>query len=318
MSKVSIIVPCYNVGKYIEKCLDSLISQTFKDLDILCINDGSQDNTLAILKKYAKKDKRVKVFNQDNMGIGAARNRGLQEVRSEYLMFCDADDWYDPKMCDTMYKTIVKEDVDFVVCKTREHFESDDLMRRAKNFHDWLNAKMLGRVVLDYASKSEIPQTLWDKIFKVEHIRKYDIKFPHLSGPEDIGFFFSYLSVSKIGYFINFTLYNHLTREDSIQGEIAKHSLAKSPANHLAAISHVIDFLSEWKILADNLWVYEFLQKYIRLFLSYFETEEDKVNFLRDVHILLLRVFPQNSILQVCLTGNYQRIIDFSNEKYAK
>ena len=90
--KVSIIVPIFNVDKYLEACLDSLICQTLKDIEIICVNDGSTDNSLEILNQYQGKEKRLKIFSQENKGVSAARNLGLQIAKGDYILFVDADD----------------------------------------------------------------------------------------------------------------------------------------------------------------------------------------------------------------------------------
>lgn len=94
--KVSIIVPVYNVENYLRKCLDSLINQTLKNIEIICINDGSTDNSLSILEEYASKDERIIVINQENAGVSSARNRGLEIATGEYIAFVDADDSVTP------------------------------------------------------------------------------------------------------------------------------------------------------------------------------------------------------------------------------
>lgn len=91
--KVSIIVPVYNVEKYLAKCLDSLVNQTLKDIEIICINDGSTDNSLEILNTYAQKDSRITIIDKKNEGVSAARNTGLNISKGEYIMFVDSDDY---------------------------------------------------------------------------------------------------------------------------------------------------------------------------------------------------------------------------------
>ena len=95
MVKISIIVPVYNVEKYLPECLESLIHQTLKDIEIICINDGSTDNSLSILKDYAKKDSRIRIINKENWGISAARNSGINTAMGDFLSFIDSDDWID-------------------------------------------------------------------------------------------------------------------------------------------------------------------------------------------------------------------------------
>ena len=94
MPKVSVIIPVYNVEKYLRECLDSVINQTLKDIEIICIDDGSTDSSLSILKEYAKKDKRIKIIKQKNLGAGAARNKGIKIAKGEFVIFLDSDDYY--------------------------------------------------------------------------------------------------------------------------------------------------------------------------------------------------------------------------------
>ena len=95
MPKISVIVPVYKVEKFLPKCLESLINQTLKDIEIICINDGSPDNSLKILEEYAKKDSRIKIINQKNAGPSVARNNGMSAASGEYIGFVDSDDWID-------------------------------------------------------------------------------------------------------------------------------------------------------------------------------------------------------------------------------
>ncbi len=94
--KFSIIIPVYNVEEYLAECIDSILSQDYNNIQILCINDGSTDNSLKLLEKYAKKDRRIKIFSQKNQGQGIARNVGIKNATGDYIMFIDPDDWILP------------------------------------------------------------------------------------------------------------------------------------------------------------------------------------------------------------------------------
>lgn len=109
MSKISVIVPVYNVEKYLKKSLQSLIKQSFNDIEIICINDGSTDNSLKILNDFANSDSRIKIISQENLGVSAARNRGIAEAKSEYIMFLDSDDYYTTDACQIAYEQITKQ-----------------------------------------------------------------------------------------------------------------------------------------------------------------------------------------------------------------
>ena len=114
--KVSIIIPVYNVEKYLEKCLTSVVNQTLKDIEIICINDGSTDNSADILQKFGENDSRIKIIHQKNQKQGAARNRGLDIAQGEFIAFADADDWIDEDYLEKMYNACIENEVNAAVC----------------------------------------------------------------------------------------------------------------------------------------------------------------------------------------------------------
>lgn len=127
MIKVSVIVPAYNVSKYVAKCLDSLVNQTLKDIEIIVINDCSKDNTKEILTKYQKKYNNIKVIhNKTNKGIGYNRNIGIKKATGKYISFIDSDDYVDITMYEKMYKKAEKEKLDLVICKFHKMLEKND------------------------------------------------------------------------------------------------------------------------------------------------------------------------------------------------
>lgn len=119
---ISIIIPVYNVEKYLRQCLESLINQTYKEIEIICVNDESPDNSLEILNEYAKSDERIVIVNKKNEGVSAARNAGLKVAKGEYIMFVDSDDWVDLQMCEMMYEAAKKENADSVMCSYVKEF----------------------------------------------------------------------------------------------------------------------------------------------------------------------------------------------------
>ena len=114
--KVSIIIPVYNVEKYLRQCLDSIVNQTLKEIEVICINDGSTDNSPIILEEYEKKDPRIRVITQENMGSGVARNRAIQQAKGKYIGFMDSDDWADPTMFEKLYENAELNNSDIVMC----------------------------------------------------------------------------------------------------------------------------------------------------------------------------------------------------------
>ncbi len=117
MEKISIIVPIYNVEKYLSRCIESLLNQTYRNLEIILVDDGSIDLSTEIMKEYCKKDERVKVFFQaGNMGVSAARNRGLDEATGEWIAFCDSDDWYLEDFAEKMIMCAKEKEADYIIC----------------------------------------------------------------------------------------------------------------------------------------------------------------------------------------------------------
>lgn len=125
MAKVSIIVPIYNVESYLSKCLDSLINQTYKDIEIICVNDGSKDNSLSVAERYKEKDSRVKVYTKENGGLSDARNFGIEKAQGEYLCFVDSDDYIDKELLELSYN-MGKENNSDIVCFDMYYVWSND------------------------------------------------------------------------------------------------------------------------------------------------------------------------------------------------
>ncbi|MDD2413500.1 MAG: glycosyltransferase [Bacteroidales bacterium] len=120
--KISIIIPVYNIEKYIAACLDSLINQTLKDIEIICVNDGSTDHSLEILNEYAENDERLIIKDQINQGVSAARNFGLRVASGEFIMFVDSDDWVDKRISEELYNSAKGENADCVMCSYVKEF----------------------------------------------------------------------------------------------------------------------------------------------------------------------------------------------------
>ena len=116
LDKISVIVPVFNAEEYLQKCLDSLVNQTYKNIEILCINDGSTDDSKSILERYAKEYNNITAINQKNKGVSAARNMGLEKATGDWIMFVDADDWVEINICEILLQKAQKEHVQIVMC----------------------------------------------------------------------------------------------------------------------------------------------------------------------------------------------------------
>lgn len=221
---ISVVIPVYNVEKYLAKCLDSLLSQTFQKFEAICVDDGSTDDSLQILQQYAAKDSRIKVFSQKNGGAAKARNFALSKASGTYLMFCDSDDWYEPDMCAEMYHNMIQNDVDMVCCNPYIIDEQQDILR--DDSLDSYENKFSGICELSYPVVTRTSVTLWNKILKKSLVDQYGIRFPETSCYEDDGFYFQYASIAKNILFTDKRLYNYLRRENSLMGQASKRDMA--------------------------------------------------------------------------------------------
>ena len=191
--KISIIVPIYNVEEYLRRCLDSLLTQSLTDIEVIAINDGSPDSSLQILKDYALKDNRLKIIDQSNSGVSSARNAGIEAATGEYIGFVDPDDWIDKEMYKIMYQTAVTEQADIVMCSYIREFGSHS---KEKEFHlpekvcyydDEVKTNIMRRLVGPLNDEVGNPEmldawgTVWSKLYKVDLIKENGIKFTDLS-----------------------------------------------------------------------------------------------------------------------------------------
>ncbi len=228
MSIVSVIVPVYNAQKTLEKCLDALINQTYKDFEVICVDDGSQDSSFEILKQYAGKDSRFKVYTQENHGPAFTRHYAIsQSNNSKYLMFCDADDWYEPDMIKEMVETIEKENVDIVMCDSNIINLSNNNMTDKAYEHYNNNLKLKGRIDFDFNKNAieYINLTLWNKIFRKDIIEKNNIEYPTKYEHDDSIFFYKYILCCHTYYGLDKCLYNYIAGSaSSIMGKLLNYT----------------------------------------------------------------------------------------------
>lgn len=216
-SKVSVIVPVYNVEEYLGACLDCLINQTLQEIEIICVNDGSNDGSLDILEEYERKDSRIIVINQENGGLSAARDTGLEKVTSPYVMFCDPDDTYDLKMCEKMVKAIEDSGADLAICGINMVYEAHEEMKESDKYYYRLLFD--GKKLINDKIILETNGSACNKIYKMSIIREFGIVFPKGLNSEDHCFYCEYMSVSRTIYFLNQRLYNYVRREKSIMSD---------------------------------------------------------------------------------------------------
>lgn len=216
MPKVSIIIPTYNVENYLKECLDSVINQTLKDIEIICIDDGSTDSSGTILDEYAKLDNRIKVIHKENGGYGKAMNIGIDNATGEYLGIVEPDDYIKSNMYEDLYNIAKENNVDFVKADFYRFKGSND---NIELFYNKLSTddKYYNKVI--NVNKEITPyyfiMNTWCGIYNINFLNKYNIRHNESPGAsfQDNGFWFQTFVYSERGYFVNKPYY--MNRRDN-------------------------------------------------------------------------------------------------------
>lgn len=200
MPKISVIIPVFNVEEYLSNCLDSILNQSFKDIEIICVNDGSSDNSLQILNQYAANDSRVIVVNKDNEGSGVARNVGLSIAKGEYVFFVDGDDWLEKNIFEPMLEKAVSDKTDILIFGGLSYY--GETGKCGGYSCDKLPKKYLNRVFSANDVKKDIfkfPSTAWTKLYRREFLTDNYIKFQNIkAGQDQLPFFHSMITAERI------------------------------------------------------------------------------------------------------------------------
>ncbi len=214
MTKLSIIIPVYNVEKYLPKCLESLTNQTLKDIEIICVNDGSMDNSLAILKEFASRDSRIKIIDNQHQGVAKTRNTGIEQATGEYIGFVDSDDYIDINFFEKLYNSATKSNSDIAIASILKH----------KNFFNIYNAKYTKEeTAITIQDKIKLCEDkkhfffyAWNKIYHSGFIKENNIKFSEGQIYEDVMFAIKALYYSNKIISVYGTKYHYIEHENSL------------------------------------------------------------------------------------------------------
>ncbi|MDR3001293.1 MAG: glycosyltransferase family 2 protein [Fibromonadaceae bacterium] len=233
--KISVIVPVYNVEPYLRRCLDSLINQTLKDIEIICINDGSPDNSLAIIKRYAKRDERVKIIDlKENRGVSVARNSGMKIAKGEYIGFCDPDDYVDLDFYEKLYKLAKNKNADIAkgnVKITEINADTEFVMSINEQIR-----KHKGYFVWQY----------WTAIYRNKMLKKHRIKFPvGLITCQDMCFLVHAVIATQDVYLVNNVYYHYARRNNSSDSVIYSSEKMSSFFNCISLILNRLNKVAE-------------------------------------------------------------------------
>lgn len=208
---ISVIIPVYNVDKYLSECLDSVINQSYKDLQIIVVDDGSTDSCGRICDEYALKDSRITVVHQDNQGAGAAKNTGLRLAKGEYLAFVDSDDYLEPDAFEYMFKLLIQKNADIVQCSYRDLYvdNSVDKIKNSSDIGGYTAEEYLTRYTTDWTCG-----LLWDKLYRKNLFNGIYFEEGHVIDDE----FFTYQGVMNAKKIVidSKIVYNYRKRKSSV------------------------------------------------------------------------------------------------------
>ena len=220
---ITIMIPAYNAEKYIGRCLESLKNQTYQDIEIVIVNDGSKDQTQSICEEYVCKDSRFRLLNQKNGGEGAARNTGIREAKGQFLCFVDADDYVDADFIENMYQMHMEHEADLVICGFTELKDSDIINQTSGPVEIMNQEDAMEKLLREDSFKGYV----WNKMFNMQIVRDNQMQFDgSLAVWTDVLFVFQYMLHIKKAVFNPRPTYNYIYVENS----------ASHLANHLLGV----------------------------------------------------------------------------------
>lgn len=275
---LSVIVAAYNVEKYICKCLESLLSQSYEDCEILVINDGSTDNTEKIVKDYEKKNKKIKLLSKTNGGLSDTRNYGISHSTGEYVTFVDGDDYVDKEIYNEMLNKMIIENSDMCVCNFKKVYSNKIKIPK-------LNYSLFkGELVQNFLLKhDEIFSISCNKIYKKEIMIKNNIFFINKAFFDDLGFNSKYILYTKKISIVNKAFYNYVQREGSItKSKVYNPYIERAILdlkNNLKLFYKEHNFYEKYKLSLEGIYIRMEIYKinYILKFNSYNEEDINKI-----------------------------------------
>jgi len=272
--KVSVIVPVYNTAPYLRQCLDSIVNQTLKDIEIILVDDCSTDESLTILKEYEAADRRIKVLSQENKGAGAARNTGLHIAKGKYLLFLDSDDYFESAMLEKLYECSESLNTDITVCLYKNIDDTNGYVSRPQYNDIVYNTIGIFSYKDIYENKDcqfdfFIGWT-WDKLFRKEFIADIGIEFQEISHSNDGAFVFTAMYAARRITIIKESLVIHrINRKGSIETTHEKNPYSfskmftgtKEGLMKIGVYEEVKDIFNFW-VLGHSIWVLSKIQSY--------------------------------------------------------
>ncbi|MFI3249372.1 MAG: glycosyltransferase family 2 protein [Eubacteriales bacterium] len=279
--KVSIVVPVYNVEKYLHQCLDSLCAQTLREIEIICVDDGSKDNSMTILEAFARKDDRIKIFENKTEGPGAAhaRNLGITKVTGDYLLILDSDDYFHPELAEKTYQKAIETEADIVLF---DAMVVDNVTGKPNLSRNFVEYELLPDK--DVFSPLEVKECIfqmtqgcaWNKLYHTSFVKENHLEFQAIHVIDDL--FFTYSSCAKaekITYL-----------EEKLLSYRVNSSSSQSNNLHVNPLSPLIASLRLKEFLVKNGLFQLYFETFLEMFLGLFSWYTSKLKGFDDFSIL--------------------------------
>ena len=248
-AQVSVIVPIYNVGPYLARCLDSLLNQTLKEIEIICVDDGSTDHGPEILAEYAARDSRIVVFRQSNQGVAAARNQGLALARAPYIGFVDPDDWIEAETYKSAWEIMFRDDEIDLAVWNAVITETDGRPRKTKA--DKSHCPAGGKQIYDANSPLRRVPHIHCGLFRADLLKKHGVNFPPYSIGEDDAFYWKYSAHVRFVYYLPDAFYHYCWRDGSLTC-LAREDKPDARYDHIALLNDVLDHYHRHGLWPEN------------------------------------------------------------------
>ena len=320
MTKISVIVPVYNVEKYLSQCLDSILNQTFKDFECICVNDGSTDNSLSVLQEYANKDNRIKIINQQNKGLSGARNSALKIINGKYITFIDSDDFVSSDYLEKLTNIAEKENSDIVYCRHKMYYSADNKYENGPNkeklntlFYEHSKSKQKNKQIKYILDIVENSRSACMKLYKTNVIKNNVILFfEDIYAEEDFCFNILVNLYSNKISFLDEELYYYRKQVDSLTAKKEKLRI-----NALKSFITLTNFLYKRNLLENS----PILQNFIingfvyRLGKKFSKSKQKEMYPYILEHFLYLKSILKSSFFRVGKINFYILIIKIFNIK---
>lgn len=289
---VSVIVPVYNVEKYLKECLDSVAGQTYRNLEIILVDDGSTDNSGVIVDEYKKKtgDKRIKIMHKKNGGLSSARNAGMKHTNGEYIVFVDSDDYIDKAYIEKLYNIACREKADIVACSFKSYSYDNSILKKSPI---WPEKSLRGVDAIEDAFKNKRPSYICLCLYKTSLFKDNDILFPEGQDFEDIPTKIKLLYHANNVAFTNEKLYYYQIRNNSITGA----NLSEERYNDfLQSLADVRDYLSSMGVKKKYRFLNYFEFYSMNTLMNYLARDkQDKSNkkYWKKIRSRMKKLFPK-------------------------